>query len=174
MIMKNTFIGFLSLFLYFSSLTMSWACEFLKEQIGTPVSSIIEKYDNLDEPSDDGVNIFTFYKMYESNALCENSKLENTFITVFIREGKIIGIEISGMPGKAKDDRILNFAKTNLGYTTDQVINDEWIGAISMSSMTNMVLYGRVQESDEVFEQLIITKTDYFESLSDPDIVEMF
>jgi hypothetical protein len=43
-----------------------------------------------------------------------------------------------------------------------------------MSSMTNMVLYGRVQESDEVFEQLIITKTDYFESLSDPDIVEMF
>lgn len=78
------------------------------------------------------------------------------------------------MPGKAKDDRILNFAKTNLGYTTDQVINDEWIGAISMSSMTNMVLYGRVQESDEVFEQLIITKTDYFESLSDPDIVEMF
>ena len=69
---------------------------------------------------------------------------------------------------------ILNFAKTNLGYTTDQVINDEWIGAISMSSMTNMVLYGRVQESDEVFEQLIITKTDYFESLSDPDIVEMF
>lgn len=78
------------------------------------------------------------------------------------------------MPGEAKDDKILNFAKTNLGYTTDQVINDEWIGAISMSSMTNMVLYGRVQDSDEVFEQLIITKTDYFELLSDPDIVEMF
>ena len=68
----------------------------------------------------------------------------------------------------------LNFAKTNLGYATDQVINDEWIGAISMSSMINMVLYGRVQDSDEVYEQLIITKTDYFELLSDPDIVEMF
>ena len=174
MIMKNIFIGFLSLFLYFSSLTMSWACEFLKEQIGTPVSSIIEKYDNLDEPPGGGDPTATYVKEYDSLNLCENSQLENTFITVFIREGKIIGIEISGMPGKAKDDRILNFAKTNLGYTTDQVINDEWIGAISMSSMTNMVLYGRVQESDEVFEQLIITKTDYFESLSDPDIVEMF
>ena len=78
------------------------------------------------------------------------------------------------MPSEAKDDRILNFAKTNLGYATDQVINDEWIGAISMSSMINMVLYGRVQDSDEVYEQLIITKTDYFELLSDPDIVEMF
>ena len=60
------------------------------------------------------------------------------------------------------------------GVILYEFINDEWIGAISMSSMTNMVLYGRVQESDEVFEQLIITKTDYFESLSDPDIVEMF
>ena len=112
--------------------------------------------------------------MYESNSLCENFQLENTFITVFIREGKIIAIELSGMPGEAKGNRILNFAKTNLGYTTDQLINDEWIGAINMSSIINMVLYGRVQDYDEIYEQLIITKTDYFELLNDPDIVEMF
>ena len=74
-----------------------------------------------------------------------------------------------------KSMNVLSFeALETLEKLIDQVINDEWIGAISMSSMTNMVLYGRVQESDEVFEQLIITKTDYFESLSDPDIVEMF
>jgi len=173
--MKFFFKISLMLFLInFSAPNVSVACEFLKEEIGTPVSSIIDKYEYLDEPSDDDINIFTHYKMYESHTLCKNSQLENTFITVFIREGKIIGIEISGMPSEAKDDRILNFAKTNLGYATDQIINDEWIGAISMSSMINMVLYGRVQDSDEVYEQLIITKTDYFELLSDPDIVEMF
>ena len=150
------------------------ACEFLKEQIGTSVSSIIDKYDYLDEPPDYDIKTLTFSKMYESNSLCKNFQLENTFITVFIREGKIIAIELSGMPGEAKGNRILNFAKTNLGYTTDQVINDEWIGAINMSSIINMVLYGRVQDYDEIYEQLIITKTDYFELLNDPDIVEMF
>ena len=150
------------------------ACEFLKEQIGTSVSNIVDKYDYLDEPSDDNdPKIFTYSKIYESHTLCKNSQLENTFIKVFIREGKIIGIELSGMPGEAKDNRILNFARTNLGYTTDQVINDEWIGAVKMSSVTNMVLYGRVQD-DGIYEQLIISKTDYFSLLSDPDIVEMF
>jgi len=113
--MKKIRIGLLSIFILFSSLSLSMACEFLKEQIGIPVSNIIDKYDNLDEPSDDNDDkIFTYSKTYASNNLCKNSQLENTFIKVFIREGKIIGTELSGMPGEAKDNRILNFAKTNL------------------------------------------------------------
>ena len=172
--MKKIHIGLLSIFILFSSLSMSMACEFLKEQIGTSVSSIIDKYDYLDEPPEYDIKTLTFYKMYESNSLCENFQLKNTFITVFIREGKIIALELSGMPGEAKGNRILNFAKTNLGYSTDQVINDEWIGAINMSTKVNMVLYGRVQDFNGIYEQLIISKEDYFEQLNDPDIVEIF
>jgi len=172
--MKKIHIGLLSIFILFSSLSMSMACEFLKEQIGTSVSSIIDKYDYLDEPPEYDIKTLTFYKMYESNSLCENFQLKNTFITVFIREGKIIALELSGMPGEAKGNRILNFAKTNLGYSTDQVINDEWIGAINMSAKVNMVLYGRVQDFNGIYEQLIISKEDYFELLNDPDIVEIF
>ena len=48
--MKKIRIGLLSIFILFSSLSMSMACEFFKEQIGTSVSSIIDKYDYLDEP----------------------------------------------------------------------------------------------------------------------------
>ena len=172
--MKKIHIGLLSIFILFSSLSMSMACEFLKEQIGTSVSSIIDKYDYLDEPPEYDIKTLTFYKMYESKSLCENFQLKNTFITVFIREGKIIALELSGMPGEAKGNRILNFAKTNLGYSTDQVINDEWIGAINMSTKVNMVLYGRVQDFNGIYEQLIISKEDYFELLNDPDIVEIF
>ena len=172
--MKKIHIGLLSIFILFSSLSMSMACEFLKEQIGTSVSSIIDKYDYLDEPPEYDIKTLTFYKMYESNSLCENFQLKNTFITVFIREGKIIALELSGMPGEAKGNRILNFAKINLGYSTDQVINDEWIGAINMSTKVNMVLYGRVQDFNGIYEQLIISKEDYFELLNDPDIVEIF
>ena len=116
--MKKIRIGLLSIFILFSSLSLSMACEFLKEQIGIPVSNIIDKYEYLDEPSDDNdPKILTYSKLYTSDTLCKNSQLENTFINVFIREGKIIGIELTGMPGEAKDNRILNFAKTNLGYT---------------------------------------------------------
>ena len=172
--MKKIHIGLLSIFILFSSLSMSMACEFLKEQIDTSVSSIIDKYDYLDEPPEYDIKTLTFYKMYETNSLCENFQLKNTFITVFIREGKIIALELSGMPGEAKGNRILNFAKTNLGYSTDQVINDEWIGAINMSTKVNMVLYGRVQDFNGIYEQLIISKEDYFELLNDPDIVEIF
>ena len=60
MIMKNIFIGLLSLFLYFSSLTMSRACEFLKEQIGTSVSSLTDKYDSFDGPPEGDTEIFTY------------------------------------------------------------------------------------------------------------------
>ena len=173
--MKKIRIGLLSIFILFSSLSLSMACEFLKEQIGIPVSNIIDKYEYLDEPSDDNdPKILTYSKIYTSDTLCKNSQLENTFINVFIREGKIIGTELSGMPGEAKDNRILNFAKTNLGYTTDQVINDKWIGAINMSTIVNMVLYGRVQDFNGIYEQLIISKEDYFSLLADPDMVEMF
>ena len=59
--MKIIRIGLLSIFILFSSLSLSMACEFLKEQIGIPVSNIIDKYDNLDEPSDDNDDkIFTY------------------------------------------------------------------------------------------------------------------
>ena len=106
MIMKNIFIGLLSLFFYFSSLSMSGACEFLKEQIGTPVSSIIEKYDNLDEPPGGGDPTATYVKEYDSLNLCENSQLENSVLKVFIKEGKLIGTEIEGALGEAKNNKI--------------------------------------------------------------------
>ena len=136
--MKKIRIGLLSIFILFSSLTMSMACEFLKEQIGTSVSSLTDKYDSFDGPPEGDTEIFTYVKEYGSLSLCENSQLENTYIRVYIRENKIVGTEIIGMPGEAKNEKILKFAKTNLGYTTDQVINDEWIGAINMSTIVNM------------------------------------
>ena len=78
------------------------------------------------------------------------------------------------MPGEAKESKILNFAKTNLGYTTDENIDDEWIGAITMSSPVVDVLYGRVKDFDGIYESLSITKTEYLDNLSDLDLVEFF
>ena len=171
--MKNIFIGLLSLFLYFSSLTMSGACEFLKEQIGTPVSSIIEKYDNLDEPPGGGDPTATYVKEYDSLSLCENSQLENSVLKVFIKEGKLIGTEIEGAYGEAKNSRILDFAKVYLGYTTEEEIDEGWIGGIILSSFGERVVYGRVSHRKGNFETLTISKPEFREYLYGPSVIEI-
>ena len=123
--MKKIHIGLLSIFILFSSLSLSMACEFLKEQIGTSVSSLTDKYDSFDGPPEGDTEIFTYVKEYGSLSLCENSQLENTYIRVYIRENKIVGTEIIGMPGEAKNEKILKFAKTNLGYSINETIDEE-------------------------------------------------
>ena len=90
------------LLLNLSALNVSVACEFLKEEIGTPILNIMEKYDSLDDPTYEGSETYTLVKEYDSLSLCENSELENTYIKVFVKEGKIIGTEIEGVYGEAK------------------------------------------------------------------------
>jgi hypothetical protein len=174
MIMKNIFIGLLSLFFYFSSLSISGACEFLKEKIGTPVSNIIEKYDNLDEPPGGDDPTATYVKEYDSLSLCENSQLENSVLKVFIKEGKLIGTEIEGALGEAKNNKIIDFAKTHLGYTSEVDFDEEWTGAISLSSFGDDVIYGRASDSSGIYEMLIITKPEFDSFLFGPNVVKFF
>tara|TARA_B000000565_G_scaffold253488_1_gene230181 strand:- start:108 stop:623 length:516 start_codon:yes stop_codon:yes gene_type:complete len=161
--MKKIFIGLLSIFLSLSSLSMSMACEIFKEPIGTSLSSIIDKYDNLDEPPENNAEIYTYHKMYPSWLFCENPYLKETYVEIYIREGKIIATKISGMPGEAKENKILDFAKTYLGYTTDQSFNDKWTGAIEMSSITTKVIYGRENNIKGILEVLIISNSKFFD-----------
>lgn len=142
---------------------MSMACEIFKEPIGTSLSSIIDKYDNLDEPPENNAEIYTYHKMYPSWLFCENPYLKETYVEIYIREGKIIATKISGMPGEAKENKILDFAKTYLGYTTDQSFNDKWTGAIEMSSITTKVIYGRENNIKGIQEVLIISNLKFFD-----------
>ena len=172
--MNKIRIGLLSIFILFSSLSLSMACEFLKEQIGTSVSSLMDKYYSFDGPPEGDTEIFTYVKEYGSLSLCENSQLENTYIRVYSRENKIVGTEIIGMPGEAKNEKILKFAKTNLGYSINETIDEEWVGAINISSPVTYVLYGRIKHFEGIYETLTITKPNFLDLLHDPDLVEFF
>ena len=56
--MKFLFKISLMLFLInFSAPNVGVACEFLKEEIGTPILKIIEKYDYLDDPTYIGIHV---------------------------------------------------------------------------------------------------------------------
>ena len=124
------------LLINFSLPNVGVACEFLKEEIGTPILNIIEKYDSLDDPTYEGSETYTLVKEYDSLSLCENSELENTYIKVFVKDGKIIGTEIEGVYGEAKNSRILDFAKVYLGYTTEEEIDEEYI--VDLTSLSGI------------------------------------
>ena len=164
----------LTLFLLnFSTLNVSVACEFLKEEIGTQILNIIEKYDYLDDPTYEGSESFTLVKEYESLSLCENPELENTYIKVFVKAGKIIGTEIEGPYGEAKNGKILDFAKIYLGYSTEEKIDEKWTGATTLSSFSENVVYGRVEYRKGNYETLTITKPEFKQLLFGPNVQEI-
>ena len=111
--MKKIFGIFVSIIFYLSFINMTIACEFLKEQIGTSISNLTEKYDLLDDPSDEDSQDLTLVKEYDSMSLCDDIELDNATIKVFVREGKIIGNEIEGKNGEAKMRKIFEFARKN-------------------------------------------------------------
>ena len=103
-------------------------------------------------------------------SLCDDIELDNATIKVFVREGKIIGNEIEGKNGEAKMRKIFEFARNKLGYTTEEVLNDDWVGGISLSSAVEKVTYGVVESTQGNYEMLIITKPDLKEFMSGPDV----
>ena len=168
--MKRILSLFISIILYFGLITASVACEFLKEQIGTPIVNMTEKYDFLDDPTDEDSEDLTLVKEYDSMSLCDDVELDNSIIKVFVKEGKIIGNEIEGKKGEAKMRKILKFAKNKLGYTTQEVLNENWVGGISLSSSIEKVTYGVVESTEGNYEMLIITNPDLKQFMSGPNV----
>ena len=168
--MKSIFSIFVSIIFYFSFINMTLACEFLKERIGISISNLTEKYDLLDDPSDEDTNDLTLVKEYDSMSLCDDIELDNATIKVFVREGKIVGNEIEGKKGEAKMRKIFEFARNKLGYTTEEVLNDDWVGGISLSSMVEKVTYGVVESNQGNYEMLIITNPDLKQFMSGPNV----
>lgn len=171
--MKRILIALLSFTIYISAINLSTACEFLKEEIGTPIVNILEKYDFLNEPNDEDGESLTFMTEYDSFSFCEDSELDNSSIKVFVRQGKIIGTEIIGGYGEASTNKIFNFANNTLGYISEEVIEDDWVGGISLASFGIDVIYGRVSDSKGNFETLTITKPEFKEYLFGPEVIEV-
>ena len=168
--MKRILNLFISIILYFGLINTGVACEFLKEQSGSPIVDLTEKYDFLDDPSDEDTENLTLVKEYDSMSLCDDVELDNSIIKVFVKEGKIIGNEIEGKKGEAAVRKILEFAKNKLGYTTEEDLNENWVGGISLSSFVEKVTYGVVESNEGNYEMLIITNPDLQQFMSGPNV----
>ena len=170
--MKKIFVIFTSFILFIGTINFSFACEFLKEKIETPMTTLTEKYDLLNDPTVDPTESLTFVNEYDSFDFCENTELENSTIRVFVREGKIIGTEIFGGFGEASTNKIFNFANSTLGFTTQEVLDENWIGGVALESFGGDVIYGRVSDAKGNYETLTITKPELKEFMFGPDVIE--
>ena len=63
---------------------------------------------------------------------------------------------------------------TNLGYKSEVDFDEEWTGAISLSSFGDDVIYGRVSDSSGIYEMLIITKPEFDSFLFGPNVIKFF
>ena len=73
-----------------------------------------------------------------------------------------------------KNNKIIDFAKTHLGYKSEVDFDEEWTGAISLSSFGDDVIYGRVSDSSGIYEMLIITKPEFDSFLFGPNVIKFF
>tara|TARA_B100000242_G_scaffold129410_1_gene91421 strand:- start:91 stop:612 length:522 start_codon:yes stop_codon:yes gene_type:complete len=170
--MKRIFVAFASFILSIGTINFSFACDFLKEKIETPMTTLTEKYDLLNDPTVDPAEPLTFVNEYDSFDFCENIELENSTIKVFVREGKIIGTKIFGGYGEASTNKIFNFANSTLGFTTQEVLDENWIGGVALESFGGDVIYGRVSDAKGNYETLTITKPELKEFMFGPDVIE--
>ena len=136
------------------------------------MTTLTEKYDLLNDPTVDPAEPLTFVNEYDSFTFCEDIELENSTIKVFVREGKIIGTKIFGGYGEASTNKILNFAKITLGFTTQEVLDEDWIGGVQLESFGEDVIYGRVSDAKGNYETLTITKPEVKEFMFGPDVIE--
>lgn len=76
-------------FLLFSFNSISNACDFTKIAMGTQISSIEDKYDDLSVTNTDDYGDSTVMYTYDTSLFCDDDLLKNTFVNIYIKEKKI-------------------------------------------------------------------------------------
>ena len=49
----------------------------------------------------------------------------------------------------------------NFGLDDEKAKEEDWVGAIDISFGDNIIIYGKIDEPDEIYETLELTNADY-------------
>ena len=161
-------------FMFFSLNSISKACDFTNLTMGTQVSVIEDKYDDLSITNNDDYGDLTVMYTYDTSLFCKDNLLKNTFINVYVKEKKLIGMQIEGLQSDKNTNEIYKFAQINFGLNNDKAKSGNWVGAVDLSSDINSIIYGKVMGFDGIHETLEISSFEYANFLIDGEIVEAF
>ena len=83
--------------IFFSLNINAYACDFIKVPMGTFISAIESQYDYLPDTSSDEWGSETLKYNYDTSNFCDDDLLKNSYMNIFVKEKKLIGIEIEGI-----------------------------------------------------------------------------
>ena len=76
---------------------VSWsshACDFLNLPLGTQMTKITDKYENLYEMDEDETDDTVYKYTYRAKDFCQEKELSNTYLFVFVQNLKLIGFRL--------------------------------------------------------------------------------
>ena len=136
--------------------SVSYACNFLKESMGTSIATLGDRYDEFTLSAEDDYGDETVLVEYDTSYVCDEPLLNETYLKIYVREKKLIGIQIEALEAK-NTNKIYQFAKNNFGLDDEKVKAEEWVGVIDLSFGDSVILYGKIDEPDGIYETLELT-----------------
>tara|TARA_B100000287_G_scaffold101832_1_gene94086 strand:+ start:51 stop:569 length:519 start_codon:yes stop_codon:yes gene_type:complete len=170
--MKIFFKIKLFILILFSLNTISYACDFIKVPMGTALTAIEDQYDYLPDATDDWGSETLKYS-YDTSDFCDDDLLKNSYMNIFVKEKKLIGIEIEGLDIDKNINQLSKFSEINFGLKDEQAKSENWVGVVDLSAGGISILYAKVMGLDGIYESIVITTPDYGDFLIMGDVVEM-
>ncbi|MDA9694624.1 hypothetical protein N9U71_04245 [Candidatus Pelagibacter sp.] len=162
----------LFILILFSLNTISYACDFIKVPMGTALTAIEDQYDYLPDATDDWGSETLKYS-YDTSDFCDDDLLKNSYMNIFVKEKKLIGIEIEGLDVNKNINQLSKFSEVNFGLKDEQAKSENWVGVVDLSAGGTSILYAKVMGLDGIYESIEITTPDYGDFLIMEDVVEM-
>ena len=170
--MKIFFKIKLFILVLFSLNSISYACDFIKVPMGTALTAIEDQYDYLPDATDDWGSETLKYS-YDTSDFCDDDLLKNSYMNIFVKEKKLIGIEIEGLDIDKNINQLSKFSEVNFGLKDEQAKSENWVGVVDLSAGGISILYAKVMGLDGIYESIVITTPDYGDFLIMGDVVEM-
>lgn len=152
--------------------TITYACDFIKVPMGTALTAIEDQYDYLPDATDDWGSETLKYS-YDTSDFCDDDLLKNSYMNIFVKEKKLIGIEIEGLDVNKNINQLSKFSEVNFGLKDEQAKSENWVGVVDLSAGGTSILYAKVMGLDGIYESIEITTPDYGDFLIMEDVVEM-
>ena len=170
--MKIFFKIKLFILVLFSLNSITYACDFIKIPMGTALTAIEDQYDYLPDATDD-LGSETLKYSYDTSYFCDDDLLKNSYMNIFVKEKKLIGIEIEGLDINKNINQLSKFSEINFGLKDEQAKSENWVGVVDLSAGGISILYAKVMGLDGIYESIVITTPDYGDFLIMGDVVEM-
>ena len=140
--------------------------------MGTALTAIEDQYDYLPDATDDWGSETLKYS-YDTSDFCDDDLLKNSYMNIFVKEKKLIGIEIEGLDIDKNINQLSKFSEINFGLKDEQAKSENWVGVVDLSAGGISILYAKVMGLDGIYESIVITTPDYGDFLIMGDVVEM-